>query len=169
MDFFTILSCMSHFTIPDNMQAVVFDAYREQIEEAISRLRVETRSVPRPRRGQVLVRVEAAPSNPSDLLLLSGQYGVRKTLPAVPGWEGAGTVVQSGGGFMGNRLVGRRVAFGSQADRDGTWAQFALADTNMCIPLRAAVDIEQGASLIINPLTRWDYWMKRADIGIERL
>jgi NADPH2:quinone reductase len=86
-------------------------------------------------------------------LLLTGQYGVRKTLPAVPGWEGAGTVVLSGGGFLARRLMGRRVAFGSQADRDGTWAQFTLADVKMCIPLRAAVDIEQGASLLINPLT----------------
>lgn len=144
---------MNNFQIPNEMQAVVFDGYLEQIEDAISRLRVDARAVPRPQRGQVLVRVEAAPCNPSDLLFLTGQYVVRKTLPAVPGWEGAGTVVQSGGGFMGNRLVGRRVAFGSQADRDGTWAQFTLADANMCIPLRAAVDVEQGASLIINPLT----------------
>ncbi|MGA2796207.1 MAG: zinc-binding dehydrogenase [Thermoguttaceae bacterium] len=144
---------MSNFTIPNNMQAVVFDAYIERIEDAIWQLRIDTRPVPRPQRGQVLVRVEAAPCNPSDLLFLAGQYVVRKTLPAVPGWEGAGTVVQSGGGFMGNRLVGRRVAFGSQADRDGTWAQFTLADANMCIPLRARVDMEQGASLIINPIT----------------
>ena len=30
--------------------------------------------------------------------------------PFVPGWEGAGTVVQSGGGLMSWRLVGKRVA-----------------------------------------------------------
>ncbi len=145
---------MHHFAIPEKMQAVVLDAYYEQFEEAISHLRVMNPALPpRPKRGQVLVRVEASPCNPSDLLLLTGQYGVRKTLPAVPGWEGAGTVVQSGGGFLGRRLVGRRVAFGSQADRDGAWAQYVIADANICIPLRAAVDIEQGASLLINPLT----------------
>jgi len=144
---------MSQFTIPDKMQAIVVDAYHEQIEDAISHLRVDIRPVARPKRGQVLIRVEAAPCNPSDLLLLTGQYGVRKTLPSVPGWEGAGTVVQSGRGLLGRWLVGRRVSFGSQADRDGTWAQFALAESNICVPLRAAVDIEQGASLLINPLT----------------
>jgi NADPH2:quinone reductase len=145
---------MSQFPIPDTMRAIVLDAYREKIEEAIAALRVDQcRAVPRPARGQVLVRVEASPCNPSDLLLLTGKYGVRKTLPAVPGWEGAGAVVQSGGGLIARWLLGRRVAFGSQADRDGAWAQFAIADANMCIPLRAAVDIQQGASLIINPLT----------------
>jgi NADPH:quinone reductase len=139
--------------MPDNMRAIIFDAYREPVEDAIAQLRVDTRPVPRPQRGQVLVRVEAAPCNPSDLLLLTGQYGVRKTLPAAPGWEGAGAVVLSGGGFIANRLAGKRVAFGTQSDRDGTWSQFTLAEANMCIPLRAGVDVEQGASLIINPMT----------------
>jgi NADPH2:quinone reductase len=145
---------MSRFTIPEKMRALVLDTQHELLEEAIAHLRFdESHPVPRPNRGQVLVRVEAAPCNPSDLLLLTGQYGVRKTLPSVPGWEGAGTVVQSGGGLLGRWLVGRRVAFGSQADRDGTWTQFALAEANMCIPLKSGVDVEQGASLIINPLT----------------
>jgi NADPH:quinone reductase-like Zn-dependent oxidoreductase len=30
--------------------------------------------------------------------------------PLAPGWEGAGTVIESGGGFMAWRLVGKRVA-----------------------------------------------------------
>jgi NADPH:quinone reductase-like Zn-dependent oxidoreductase len=30
--------------------------------------------------------------------------------PFVPGWEGSGTVVASGGGFMAWRVMGKRVA-----------------------------------------------------------
>ena len=101
----------------------------------------------------MLVRIEAAPCNPSDLLLLQGKYGALKTLPAVPGWEGAGTVVASGGGMIARWLQGKRVACGLAGDRSGTWAQYALADVTECIPLKRAMTIEQGGSLIVNPLT----------------
>lgn len=36
---------------------------------------------PEPGAGQVLVALEAAPINPSDLLLISGRYGYRPALP----------------------------------------------------------------------------------------
>ena len=132
---------------------LLLDRQDLDVVEAIRALRVVRRPVPRPRRGQVLVRIEAAPCNPSDLLFLQGRYGVRKTLPAVPGWEGAGTVVVSGGGFLARRLVGRRVACGGQADTDGTWAEYYLAAATACVPLRRGMDAERGATLIVNPLT----------------
>jgi NADPH:quinone reductase len=139
--------------IPQEMKAVVLTAYHEAAADAIGGLQVRTRPVPTPRRGQVLVRVEAAPCNPSDVLFLQGKYGVRKTLPAVPGWEGAGTVVASGGGWLARWLNGKRVACGVQGDRDGSWAEYVVANAAECIPLKKKLDIEQGASLIINPLT----------------
>jgi NADPH:quinone reductase-like Zn-dependent oxidoreductase len=87
------------------------------------------------------------------LLLLQGKYGVLKTLPCVPGWEGAGTVVASGGGVLAGWLRGKRVACGGQDDRDGTWAEFFVADANKCIPLKRGLSIEQASSMIVNPLT----------------
>jgi NADPH:quinone reductase-like Zn-dependent oxidoreductase len=48
--------------------------------------------VPRPGPGQVLVHVAASPINPSDQMFLRGLYGFKKPLPAVPGFEGSGTV-----------------------------------------------------------------------------
>ena len=38
--------------------------------------------------------------------------------PISPGWEGAGTVVQSGGGLMAWRLVGKRVAVTKMSEPD---------------------------------------------------
>jgi len=99
------------------------------------------------------VRIEAAPCNPSDLLFLQGRYGVRKALPAVPGWEGAGTVVATGGGCLAHRLLGRTVACAGQTDSDGTWAEYYSVPASRCIPLRAGLDVERGATLLINPLT----------------
>jgi NADPH:quinone reductase-like Zn-dependent oxidoreductase len=139
--------------IPERMRAVLLESYRADATEAVRNLKVVERPVPAPGRGQVLVRIEAAPCNPSDVLLLQGKYGTLKTLPSVPGWEGAGTVVSSGGGWLARWLRGRRVACGLQGDRDGTWAEYFLASAKDCIPLKRRMPVEQAASLIINPLT----------------
>jgi NADPH:quinone reductase len=121
------------------MRAIILDEYRENSADAIRGLRVADLPTPQPKRGQVLVKIAAAPCNPSDLLLLQGKYGELKTLPSVPGWEGAGTVVAGGGAL--------------RADRDGTWAEYFLADADNCIPLKPQLPFEQAAGLIINPLT----------------
>lgn len=139
--------------IPNEMRALQIDSYHENAFEAIRGLRVVKKSVAQPSHGHVLVRVEAAPCNPSDLLLLQGLYGKRKTLPAVPGWEGSGTVVATGGGILGRWLMGKKVAFSVQSDTDGTWAQYTVVDAKTCIVLNEGVSLEQGASMIINPLT----------------
>ena len=44
--------------------------------------------------GEVRVKVLAAPINPSDLLQISGNYGVDPVLPARPGSEGVGRVIE---------------------------------------------------------------------------
>lgn len=140
---------------PEKMRAVVLEQYHEKIGDAIGELKVVEKTLPRPGRGQVLVRIEAAPCNPSDLLFLQGRYGTLKTLPSVPGWEGAGQVVASGGGWLASWLQGRRVACALQGDRDGTWAEYFVANAKECIPLKARLPYEQAASLIVNPLTAW--------------
>src|SRR5947207_3291836 len=139
--------------IPRSMRALVLGEQREDVAEAIRGLKVHERPVPEPGRGQVLVKIAAAPCNPSDLLLLQGKYGTVKKLPTVPGWEGAGTVVASGGGLLARWLQGKRVACALRADRDGTWAEYFVANANNCIPLKAELPIEQAACLIVNPLT----------------
>ena len=135
------------------MKVIQIDQTNENLVEAIQSLKVVEKPIPTPGPGQVLIKMAAAPCNPSDLLFLSGKYGVKKTYPAVPGWEGAGTVVKSGGGAIGWWLRGKRVACGGQTDLDGTWAEYYIADARACVPLQDNVSFEQGATLLINPLT----------------
>ncbi len=139
--------------IPSSMRAVVLTAYDGKPES----LTVGERSVPRPARGQVLVRMSAAPINPSDLMFLRGLYGFKKKLPAVPGFEGSGTVVAPGGGLMARALVGRRVACAATdpAIADGTWAEYLVTSAHYCVPLRKEVETEQAATMLVNPLTAW--------------
>jgi len=115
-------------------------------------LRVETRPVPKPGSGQVLIRVTASPVNPSDLHFLEGQYAFRKSLPTVPGLEGCGRVVAVGDGLLARRLAGRRVAFAPATQADGSWAQYAVASAMQCFRLPDRISDELGAMALVNPL-----------------
>jgi NADPH2:quinone reductase len=135
------------------MRAVQLTAYDGKTES----LTVAETPVPHPGRGQVLVRVSAAPINPSDLMFLRGLYGFRKKLPVVPGFEGSGTVLAAGGGLLARALVGRRVACAT-ADpsvSDGTWAEYLVTSAHFCVPLRKDVETEQAATMLVNPCTAW--------------
>ncbi|GAC1351295.1 MAG: zinc-binding dehydrogenase [Polyangiales bacterium] len=130
------------------MKALQLTAYGEPPHA----LEIVDREVPRPKNGEVLVRIEASPVNPSDLSFLRGLY-VKKKLPVVPGFEGSGTVVGHGGGMMARALMGRRVACSANVTSDGTWAQYMCTPSALCFPLLPSVDLEAGSMLIVNPLT----------------
>jgi NADPH:quinone reductase len=138
-------------TIPTTMRALVLHSY--DIGSYAS-LTLEERTVPQPGKGEVLVRMAASPINPSDLASLQGLYGVKKTLPMVPGIEGSGTVVRTGSGFFSRRLLGKRVACAAGAG-DGAWAEYMVAPALQCSPLPDSVNDEQGAMRIVNPYTAW--------------
>ena len=113
--------------------------------------------VPRPGPGQVLIRVAASPINPSDLMFIRGLYGFKKPLPVIPGFEGSGTVVEAGSGMLPRFLKGRRVACAA-ADPNiagGMWAEYLVTSAQLCVPLSKQVDMEQGATMLVNPLTAW--------------
>ncbi len=134
-------------SIPSTMGAV-------QQDEPNGKLTLREIPVPRPRAGQVLIRMAAAPINPSDLGALAGlSYGGERKYPFTPGLEGSGTVVEAGGGLMPRLLKGRRVACSAPMTGDGTWAEYMVASAQLCIPLNKRVSLEQGAMLLVNPLT----------------
>lgn len=106
--------------------------------------------VPAPGPGQVLVRMAASPVNPSDLSLIYNVSGKKREYPLPAGREGSGLVVAAGRGLIARRLVGKRVAF---AGTGGAWADFACIKALNCVQLPEAISYEQGATLMVNPLT----------------
>lgn len=130
-----------------------------------------------PAPGEVLVRVEAAPINPSDLgLLFAGAdmasaalsgppqhpvltaalspaavralaARVNKPLPA--GNEGAGTVIATGSSEAARALLGRTVAMAP----GGMYADYRHVDAAQCLVLPEDVTAQEGASSFVNPLT----------------
>jgi NADPH:quinone reductase-like Zn-dependent oxidoreductase len=93
----------------------------------------------------------AAPLNPSDLLMLSGEYGRSWAFPFVPGLEGSGRVVASGGGLLGRLVLGKAVAVA--ADESGLWAEWVTVPANRCVALPRDAALGAGAMSFVNPLT----------------
>ena len=130
------------------MKAVVFDRFGPPEEV----LQVRDVPEPSPARGEVKVRMLASPINPSDLLYIAGQYGLKPpAFPATPGFEGVGVVVENGGGAIGWLRKGKRVAVLNS--RVGNWGEFTVASSKQVIPIPAAIPDDQAASFFVNPAT----------------
>ena len=135
-------------------------------------LEVSEETFPEPKGNQVLVKMEAAPINPSDLAILTSaadfenaEYSAGKVVADMPepflsgqrgrhgqrleaGNEGAGTVIATGDSDMAKALMGQRVA----CVPGHAFSQYAIADAMMCLPL-GDHSSEAGASSFVNPMT----------------
>lgn len=133
--------------------------------------------IPQPSAGEVVVRIEAAPINPSDLGLLTGPADlttaklsgaadlpvVTATIPeramkglaarvdqSMPvGNEGAGVVVEAGSDPAAQVLLGKTVAVLGGA----MYAQYRCLAADQCLALPGGATAAQGASSFVNPLT----------------
>jgi NADPH:quinone reductase-like Zn-dependent oxidoreductase len=110
--------------------------------------------------GQVLVKVLAAPINPSDVLTLTGEYGMLPPLPAIGGNEGVGEVLEVAAD-VGNLKVGQTVLLPVGC---GTWRTHLIAEARQLIPLPSA-DPQQLAMLTVNPPTA--YLMLRDFVDLQ--
>ena len=145
--------------------------------EATVELSLREADVPDPGPGQVVVRIEAAPINPSDLgLLFAGadmteatskgsedQPVVTARVPTAAmramaarigqslpvGNEGAGTVVAAGSSTEAQALMGRTVSLAGGA----MYSQYRCVDAANCLLLPEGTQAADGASSFVNPLT----------------
>ncbi|MEM9050023.1 MAG: zinc-binding dehydrogenase [Pseudomonadota bacterium] len=148
-------------SLPTRMTALVLrEAGFSPVTAAITRelsdieRHLELAEIPLPKLkpGQVLVRVKYASVNPSDTSFVQGLYGQARVKGVPPGFEGMGTVV-AGEGLIARAIMGRRVAFAVPPGGSGAWAEYAVTDARAAIPLMKGVRDEDGAALIVNPLT----------------
>ncbi|MDP3895269.1 MAG: zinc-binding dehydrogenase [Mesorhizobium sp.] len=109
--------------------------------------------VPAPKPSQVLIKVKLASINPSDVMFVKGMYGQPRQKGQPAGFEGVGEVVASGGDPAADKLIGKRVAFATGLSGWGAWADYAVAEAGACMRLIDGVRDEDGAALIVNPLT----------------
>ncbi len=140
-------------------------------------LELAVAEVPQPEPGadEVLIRVEAAPINPSDLGLLLGRadpasaealadgsgvrlelppeaaamMAVRTDRPMACGNEGAGVVVAAGESAAAQALLGKTVA----TWRGAMYSQFKRSRADECLVLHQGTTPAEAASCFVNPLT----------------
>src|SRR5256884_5088601 len=114
-------------------------------------LRVESRPWPTPAPDEVLVQMRAAPINPADLNQIEGKYPVRPELPATPGFEGAGVVIELGANVKG-LTTGALVILPHNI---GTWRDAVAVKADELVVVPGGIEPVQAAMLKINPLTAW--------------
>jgi NADPH:quinone reductase-like Zn-dependent oxidoreductase len=116
------------------------------------RLKTKKANVPEPGKGEVLVKISAAPVNPSDLARIRN-VPFSELDSFIPGLEGSGRVVAAGGGILPKLLMGRRVACSAKHASSGTWAEYMVTGAGSCFPVGRKITDEQASMVIVNPMT----------------
>jgi trans-2-enoyl-CoA reductase len=114
-------------------------------------VRVEQQPWPKPAPNEAVVQTRAAPINPADLNQIEGKYPVRWELPATPGFEGAGVVVDIGADVKG-LTSGALVILPHNV---GTWRDAVAVKADELVVVPAGIGPVHAAMLKINPMTAW--------------
>ncbi|HUE41598.1 MAG TPA: 2-enoyl thioester reductase domain-containing protein [Chthoniobacterales bacterium] len=114
-------------------------------------LQVKTEPWPQPTADEVVVAMRAAPVNPADINAIEGKYPAKREVPAVPGFEGAGVVVEVGA----NVSTITQGALVMLPHNIGTWREAVAVRANDLVAVPPEIDPAQAAMLKINPLTAW--------------
>lgn len=132
--------------IPTSMRAI---AIREPGGPEV--LVPESRPVPTPTAGEVLIRVAAAGVNRPDVLQRKGAYPPPPGASDLPGLEVAGEIVRVGSDV-------RRWADGDQVCAllaGGGYAEYAVAPGGQCLPCPEGFSLAEAAALPETVLTVW--------------
>lgn len=142
--------------VPDTMQAV-----------AIARpggpevLIPETRPVPQPGDGEILIRVSAAGVNRPDVLQRSGSYPPPKGASDLPGLEVAG-VVAALGAEAGRYKVGDAVC---ALTPGGGYAEYVVAPAVQALPVPTGLDLVRAAAIPETFFTVWHNVFQRGGLA----
>ncbi len=117
-------------------------AWRSPEETGLAALHVVEAEIPEPRANEIVVEVEAAALNFSDLLMIDGMYQIRPERPFTPGQEIAGTVSASVADTEiapGTRVAGK-VLWGGFAD-------YAVVRADMAIEIPEEIAVADAVAL----------------------
>jgi NADPH:quinone reductase len=114
-------------------------------------LKIESRDVPVPGQGEVLVRVSHAGVNRPDCLQRAGAYPPPKGASELPGLEISGEVVALGDGVDPAEL-GKKVC---ALVNGGGYAQYCIARPEHCLPVPPGLSMAEAAAIPETLFTVW--------------
>lgn len=115
------------------------------------------RPVPRPGRGEVLVKVAAAGVNRPDVAQRLGLYPPPPGAPTIPGLEVAGEVVAVGDD-VDSVVMGQKVC---ALVSGGGYAEYCIAPYGQCLPVPAPLGMVEAAALPETFFTVWSNLFQR--------
>ena len=118
--------------------------------EVIELVELESRPL---EEGKVRIAMEACAINPADLLVISGLYPIRPTLPATPGVEGVGKIIEVDSKVTQVK-IGDRV-FLPMSTEIGTWSEEIVVNGNGLFPISGKSNPVQLAMALVNPPTAY--------------
>jgi NADPH:quinone reductase len=131
------------------METSVMKVARAHRKGGPDELKFEDIPIPQPGPGQVLIRVESASVNFSDVKRRRGDtYPFPTVFPYVPGGEVAGTVAAVGPGAE-MHAIGSNVFALVGGDGQGGYAQFALAYALQVFAIPPGLDMDRASALTI--------------------
>jgi trans-2-enoyl-CoA reductase len=133
--------------VKENINVAVYERHGNPADV----LRVESQRWPKPAPNEAVVEMRAAPINPADLNAIEGKYPIRRQLPATPGFEGAGVVVDLGANVT-NIASGALVILPHNI---GTWRDAVAVKADELVVVPAGIEPIHAAMLKINPMTAW--------------
>ncbi|XP_017333737.2 enoyl-[acyl-carrier-protein] reductase, mitochondrial isoform X1 [Ictalurus punctatus] len=113
-------------------------------------VQLETHKLPALEAKSALVKMLAAPINPSDINMIQGTYAILPDLPAVGGNEGVGQVLEVGSQVqtvkVGDWVIPRDAGL-------GTWRTAAVFSEDDLVTVPSDISVLSAASLGVNPCT----------------
>lgn len=128
---------------------------------------------PRPRAGEILVRVQAAAVNPVDWKIRSGQLRLvfRVKPPAVLGMDVAGVVEELGAGVTSFEIGDELLGLAEPSRGSGAFAEYALVRADHAARRPPGLSAESAAALPVAGLSAWHalFGLARVREGLRTL
>jgi NADPH2:quinone reductase len=114
-----------------------------------------TRPVPRPKAGEILIKVAATAVNRPDIAQRMGNYAPPPGASDLPGLEAAGTVAELGEG-VGDEICALTPG--------GSYAEYCIVPAPQCLPPPKGFDLLHAAALPENYFTVWHNLFERGQL-----
>jgi len=126
-------------------------------------LRLTERDRPKPKKGEILIKIHAAGVNRPDILQKEGKYNPPEGVSDIPGLEVAGEIVE-----FGKRSRGKGIKVFRKNEKilallaGGGYAEYCVVPAEQCLPIPKGMDFVTAAGI---PETFFTVWSNLVDIA----